>query len=79
MGLHYSGPAGDYPVYVCAGDYNEHGTPRCQQVRALSVDTQVEQVLLETLSPEQIDIAVEAIGELESHVKTTRAAVATEV
>lgn len=69
MGLHYSGPKGDYPVYICAGDASEHGSPRCQQVRALTADKQIEQVILETLSPEQIDIAVEAVGELESHVR----------
>jgi DNA invertase Pin-like site-specific DNA recombinase len=69
MGLHYSGPKGDYPVYVCTGDACEHGSPRCQQVRALSVDMQIEQVLLETLSAEQIDIAVEAVGEIESQVR----------
>src|SRR5882724_7342103 len=38
MGLHYSGPKGTYPVYKCEGDYNINGTPRCQEVRALSVD-----------------------------------------
>ena len=69
MSLHYSGPKGDYPVYLCAADQGESGSPRCQQVRALSVDRHIEQVLLEALTPEQITMAVEAVGELESQTK----------
>jgi hypothetical protein len=69
MSLHYSGPKGDYPVYLCAADQGESDSPRCQQVRALSVDCYIEQVLLEALTPEQITMAVEAVGELESQTK----------
>jgi DNA invertase Pin-like site-specific DNA recombinase len=69
MGLHYSGPQGTYPVYLCTGDYSINGSPRCQQVRALSVDAQIEQILLEALSADQIALAVEAVGELESQAK----------
>ena len=69
MSLHYSGPKGDYPVYLCAGDASAEGSPRCQQVRALSVDTEIERVLVDTLSPDQIVIAIEAVGELESQEK----------
>lgn len=69
MSLHYSGPKGDYPVYLCAADQGESGTPRCQQVRALSVDRHIEKVLLEALTPEQIAMAVDAVGELESQTK----------
>lgn len=69
MSLHYSGPHGDYPVYKCIADQGEDGSPRCLEVRALSVDQHIEQVLLDTLTPEQIAIAVEAVGELESQAK----------
>ena len=69
MGLHYSGPKGTYPVYLCTGDYNINGSPRCQQVRALSVDAEIERILLEALSADQIAVAVEAVGELESQAK----------
>lgn len=69
MSLHYSGPKGDYPVYLCAADQGQSDSPRCQQVRALSVDRYIEQVLLEALTPEQITLAVEALGELESQTK----------
>lgn len=69
MSLRYSGPHGDYPVYKCVVDQGEDGSPRCLEVRALTVDKHVEQVLLDTLTPEQIAMAVEAVGELESHAK----------
>lgn len=69
MGLHYSGPKGTYPVYLCIGDQSIDGSPRCLQVRALSVDAQIEHILLEALSADQIAVAVEAVGELESQGK----------
>jgi len=69
MGLHYSGPKGTYPVYKCEGDYNINGTPRCQEVRALSVDAEIEKVVLESLSKDQIVVAVEAVSELESQAR----------
>ena len=69
MGLHYSGPQGTCPVYFCEGDYNINGSPRCQHIRALSVDAQIQRTVLEALSADQIAIAVEAAGELESQAK----------
>ena len=69
MGLHYSGPKGTYPVYKCEGDYSINGTPRCQEVRALSVDAEIEKVILECLSKDQIVLAVEAVSELESQAR----------
>ena len=42
MGLRYSGPRGDYPVYQCRADQQQHGGPRRQEVRALPVDAVVE-------------------------------------
>ncbi len=69
MGLHYSGPKGTYPVYKCEGDYSINGTPRCQEVRALSIDAEVERLVLESLSKDQIVVAVEAVSELESQAR----------
>ena len=66
MRLHYSGPHTDYPVYMCRADYGHDGSPPCQEIRALSVDAEVEQVLLEALTPDQIALAVAAIGQLEA-------------
>jgi hypothetical protein len=59
MGLRYTGPNGDYPVYCCRADRDQSGGPLCQEVRALPIDTLVERALLDALAPE--DEAVEAV------------------
>lgn len=65
MCLRYTGPKGNYPVYMCASDYTAAGHPRCQEVRALPVDDEVQRLLLAALQPDQIAIAVAALGEIE--------------
>ena len=65
MCLRYSGPNGDYPVYVCVADQNAEGRPKCQEVRALAVDAEVERLILQSLRPDQIALAVAALGEIE--------------
>jgi DNA invertase Pin-like site-specific DNA recombinase len=65
MSLRYSGPNGDFPVYCCRSDRNQRGSALCQEVRALLVDALVERVLLDALAPDQIAIAVAAMGQLE--------------
>src|SRR6516165_644092 len=37
MSLRYSGPKGDYPVYCCRVDRDQHAGVLCQEVRALPV------------------------------------------
>jgi DNA invertase Pin-like site-specific DNA recombinase len=64
MGLRYSGPHSDYPVYQCTADKVNNGGPRCQEVRALPVDALVERLLLDALAPDQIALAVAAVSEL---------------
>ena len=66
MGVRYSGPHGDHPVYQCSADQSVAGQPRCQEVRALGADAEFERVLLEALAPDQIALAVAAVGELEA-------------
>ena len=65
MGVRYSGPHGDYPVYHCSADQSLQNHPRCQEVRALRADAEFERVLLEALAPDQIALAVAAVGQLE--------------
>ena len=65
MCLRYSGPQGNYPVYMCAADHSADGRPRCQEVRALRVDAEVERLLLVALRPDQIALAIAALGEIE--------------
>ena len=69
MALRYSGPRGDYPVYQCTADQDNDGTPRCQEVRAFRVDATVEDVLLGALAPDQIALAVAAVGQLEEQAR----------
>jgi DNA invertase Pin-like site-specific DNA recombinase len=65
MSLRYTGPNGDYPVYCCRSDRDQQGSALCQEVRALPVDAHVERVLLDALTPDQIAIAIAAVGQLE--------------
>ena len=68
MSLRYTGPNGDYPVYCCRADRNHGLGPLCQEVRALPVDDFVADTVLEALAPDQIAIAVAAVGELQAEV-----------
>jgi hypothetical protein len=65
MCLRYSGPDGNYPVYVCVADHSAEGRPKCQEVRALAVDAEVERLILEALMPDRLALAVAALGEIE--------------
>ena len=69
MCLRYSGPNGDYPVYVCVADNSSEGRPRCQEVRALAVDAEVERLILTALTPDRIALAVAALGEIEQETR----------
>jgi hypothetical protein len=69
MCLRYSGPHGDYPVYVCVADHNLEGRPRCQEVRALAVDAEVERLILAALTPDRIALAIAATGEIEEETR----------
>ena len=69
MYLRYSGPHGDYPVYHCSADQQREGGPRCQEVRALGVDGEVERLALASLAPDRIAMAVAAVGELEEETR----------
>ena len=69
MGLHYSGQNGNYPVYLCRADQEQHGGPRCQEVRALGIDAAVERLLLEALTPDRLALAIAALGELENEAR----------
>jgi DNA invertase Pin-like site-specific DNA recombinase len=65
MSVRYTGPNGDYPVYCCRADRDQRASALCQEVRALPVDELIERVLLEALAPDQIAIALAALGQLE--------------
>jgi hypothetical protein len=69
MGLRYSGPKGDYPVYCCRADRDQSAAPLCQEVRALPVDDLVARLLLEALLPDRIAIAVAMLGQMEEEAR----------
>jgi DNA invertase Pin-like site-specific DNA recombinase len=69
MCLRYSGPNGDYPVYMCVADHTSAGQPRCQEVRALPIDAEVERAILTALAPDQIALAIAAVGEIEAEAR----------
>src|SRR5205085_1840415 len=63
MGLRYSGPGGNYPVYQCTADRQQHGGSRCQEIRALPIDAAVESLALAALAPDRLALVVAAWGE----------------
>lgn len=69
MGVRYSGPHGDYPVYHCSADQDITDQTRCQEVRALGADAAFERVLLDALTPDQIAMAVAAVGQIEAETQ----------
>ncbi len=69
MALRYSGPEANYPVYRCAVDHDQSGAPVCQEIRALPVDAEIERLLLEALEPDQIAMAIAALGQVEEEVR----------
>jgi DNA invertase Pin-like site-specific DNA recombinase len=64
MRLGYSGPHGQFPVYKCEYAVTEHGGPRCQEVRGLGLDAEVERLVLKALEPDKISLALAAVGEM---------------
>ena len=65
MYLRYSGPYGNFPVYVCNCARSEYNAPRCQEVRGLGLDAEVERLVLAALAPDRLELALAALGELE--------------
>jgi hypothetical protein len=63
--LHYSGKQGEFPEYRCSADQSQFGGTDCQRVRALALDTQVEQRFLQALQPDQLTLALAALAQLE--------------
>lgn len=64
MELAYSGPHGQFPVYRCDYGAFEYGLPRCQEVRGLGLDAEVERLVLQALEPDQIALALAGLREL---------------
>jgi hypothetical protein len=65
MGLRYSGPSGNFPVYTCVRSQREEGAARCQEVRALGLDAEIARLVLAALAPDRIALALAAVEQLE--------------
>jgi DNA invertase Pin-like site-specific DNA recombinase len=72
MRLHYSGPHSEFPVYVCNYAQSEYGALRCQEVRGLGLDAEVERLVLEALAPDQLALALAALDELANEFAALR-------
>jgi len=69
MRVRYSGPKCDHPVYSCTADRVQMDSPTCQEVRAPAIDDLVGRVLLESLKPDQVAIAVAALAKIDEEVQ----------
>lgn len=47
-----------YPDYVCQSKYVEYGAPRCQHLPGQTIDDAVAKLLLETLTPINLEVAL---------------------
>jgi len=69
MGVRCSGPQGAYPVHHCSADQGATGQPQCQEVRALRTNAEFERVLLEAPAPDQVVLAVAAVGQIQAETQ----------
>jgi excisionase family DNA binding protein len=72
MTLHYSGPQGEFPVYACNFARQQLQQGHCQEVRALGLDAEVEQILLAALAPDRVALTLFALEQLEAEYRTLR-------
>jgi len=69
MTVRYGGRNGrEAPVYVCQRRTIEHGEPICQSVPGRTIDATIGDLLMETLSPLAIDVALEVHREMQTRV-----------
>jgi hypothetical protein len=65
MQLLYSGPSGEFPVYKCFQGGSRGSYLRCQEVRALDLDCDIQRIVLHALAPDKLAIAVATLAEVE--------------
>jgi len=66
MRLRYSGSQGEFPVYTCTYAHEHSGVVgHCQEVRALTLDAEVERLLLEALAPDRLHIALATLEQVQ--------------
>ena len=63
----YTGNGGIYPVYECTGRHQDTiSRSECVRIQADLIDQAISDRVLEILQPEQIEIALRAVKELEA-------------
>jgi hypothetical protein len=65
MTLHYEGGRGDHLVYICDAEVRDYGSRRCQQVRGLALDAEIERLVLQAFEPDRVALALGALEQLE--------------
>jgi hypothetical protein len=65
MTLHYEGGRNDHLVYICDAEVRDYGSRRCQQVRGLALDAEIERLVLQAFEPDRVALAVSALEQLE--------------
>jgi hypothetical protein len=70
MSLHYEGGRGGRLVYICDAEVRDYGGPRCQQVRGLALDAEVERLALQAFEPDRVALALSALEQLEREAAT---------
>lgn len=54
------------PAYTCCHKYHQHGGTTCQSMTSRGVDEAVTELFLEAVNPAKLEIALQALGELQS-------------
>jgi DNA invertase Pin-like site-specific DNA recombinase len=72
MRLRYSGSRGEFPVYECNYAQSEYGARRCQEVRGLGLDAEIERLILEALTPDKLALALASLEALEQEYDALR-------
>jgi len=70
--MHYSGSQSQYPVYICRYARQELQNSHCQEIRALGLDAEIESLILATLAPDKIALAMSALEQIEEEQATLR-------
>lgn len=66
MRVTYSSDGDSAQQYVCLGEQLDYGGERCQSFGAVTIDRQVSELLLSTLSPAALEISLQAVSEVEA-------------
>ena len=57
------------PDYVCQKEGLEHGQPRCQSIKGEQIDKTISNLLLETMTPMALDVALSVQQEMQARVE----------